>query len=304
MKLSIDFAFDGIEIIRKHPLAVALWGVVLVVIGFATSVLTVLVAGPAIARLQGMEQSPPDDPMAVFGSLGELAPVWLISFIVGMLASAIIQCAVFRSQLQPEARGLGFMRLGGAEIRQVFVTILWALAFLLFYILFIIVFGIIIAVINGVLQGGFIGGLISFVLIVVAFIAFLYVLGRWSLVMAQSYAEQKIDIFGSLKLTKGKGWVLLGGYLLLGLVICAIMFVIYGVLLVLTIGTGSDILSAMRQMSQPDMGSLEILLTPLFIFQTVLSGFLNAGFYAMVNGAALSAYRTLSDKGTKSVEVF
>ncbi|ESQ80081.1 hypothetical protein [Asticcacaulis sp. YBE204] len=305
MKLSIDFAFAGLAIIRKNPVAVLTWGAVALVVSLVTNVITIVLAGSALATLQGYEQSPPSDPMAVFGQIGAMAPALILSIVIGLTVAAVIQCAVFRSQLQPEARGFAYLQLGAAEVRQIFATILWTLAFIGFYILFAVAVGISVGLLSLVTQiNGFLGGLLIFIAGVAAFVGFLYVLSRWSLVMIQSYAEEKIDIFGSFKLTKGNGWTLLGGYLLLGLATIIVMIVVYGVLFGITMGAGGDFMSSIQQMSQPDVTSLSALLTPGFLIQLIVGGLLSGVFYAVMHGAAVSAYQTLTDKKIASASVF
>lgn len=305
MKLSIDFAFAGIEIIKKNPVAVLIWGLVYLLVSVVSSVLMVVMAGSALTALQNYQSAPGSDPTQVFGYMANLAPAYLIIVVLGLVVAAIIQCAVFRSQLQPGEGGLAFLKLGGDELRQIVVGFLWALAFFLFYILFAIGVGLSIALVSIVGQfSPILSGVLIFALAVAGFLLFLYVLSRWSLVMVQSFAEKKIDIFGSFKLTKGQGWKLLGGYVLLGLVMLVIMIIVYSLIFALMIGTSGGWAQAITQMSRPDLSSLSALLTPMYLVQTLVSGLLMGGFYALIYGASAAAYRALSDKGTQSVDVF
>ena len=48
MKLSIDFAFAGFDIIKKHPGAVLLWGVVAMVLGVPIAIGVAVAAVNAI----------------------------------------------------------------------------------------------------------------------------------------------------------------------------------------------------------------------------------------------------------------
>ncbi len=305
MKLSVDFAFAGIEIIKKNPLAVLVWGLVYLVVSVVSSLLIVAVAGPALTALQNYQTAPDADPMQVFGHLGALVPVYLIAGVLGLISSAIIQCAVFRSQLQPGAGGFASLKLGGDEFRQILVGILWALALALFYVLFGIALAISIGLISLIGQvSEIVAGILIFLLVVGGIVAFLYVVSRWSLASVQSFAEKKINIFGSFKLTEGQGWKLLGGYLLLGLVMIVIMIIVYSLVFALVVGTSGGWVQAITQMSRPDMSSVTALLTPIFFAQTIVSSLLMGGFYALIYGASAAAYSALSDKATRSVEVF
>jgi hypothetical protein len=305
MKLSIDFAFAGFDIVKKHPVAVLLWGVAAMVFGLVASVLMVAMAGPAIMALQAQGETPATDPSQVFGQLGAMAPGWLLAMVIGLLSTAIIQCAVFRSQLRPDDGGFAFMKLGGDEVRQIVVTILYFLAFMVFYLLFAIVVGIL-AVTTRLL--GEAGGIAMIFVVIGAFVAFLYIVSRWSLVLVQSYDERKINIFGSLKLTKGAGWTLFFGYFLLGIVMLIAVIVIYGILFGITmgasLGNGADLASAFQKMTQPDMSSVTSLFTVSFIIQTLVSGLLSGIVYALMYGASVSAYQTLTAKNTSKADLF
>ncbi|MFT3995772.1 MAG: hypothetical protein QM667_00070 [Asticcacaulis sp.] len=305
MKLTIDFAFAGAEIIRKHPMAVLSWGVAYLVLSVVTTILTVVLGGEALATLMSYNQNPPSDPLAVFEPMGALAPIWAISCVLSLLVGAIIQCAVYRSQLQPQASGLGFMQLGGAEIRQIFVTILWILAIIVFYILFGIVIGILLAVSGAVSQSSSLaGGLMTFFTIGFAIVAFLYILSRWSLVAIQSFAEGRINIFGSFALTKGNGWILFGGYALLTIIALLVVSLIYAILAAVTMGTGGDIVTAFSQMQRPDLSSVQALFTPAYIVQTLVGAVLSGVFYALFYGASVAAYQALSAKKVDASAVF
>jgi hypothetical protein len=309
MKLSIDFAFAGFDIIRKHPVAVLLWGVAAMVFGLLTTVLMVAMAGPALMALQAQGETPSADPSQVFGRLGAMAPVWLIAIVIGLLSGTIIQCAVFRSQLRPKDGGLGFMKLGGDEVRQAVVSILYFLAFMIFYVLFVLVVSIVIGLLAAITSPlGNASGIIAVILVVVAFVAFFYIMSRWSLVLVQSYDERKINIFGSLKLTKGAGWTLFFGYFLLGIVVIIAAVVIYAILFGATmgasLGSGGDLTSALRQMGQRDMSSVAALFTVSFLIQTLVGGLLSGVAYALMYGASVSAYRTLATKNTSKADLF
>lgn len=305
MKLSIDFAFAGFDIIKKNPVAVLLWGVAAMVFGLLGSVLMVAMAGPAIMALQAHGQTPAADPSQVFGQLGAMAPGWLLAMVIGLLSAAIIQCAVFRSQLRPSEGGFGFMKLGGDEVRQVVVTILYFLALMVFYLLFAIVIGIL-AVMTRLL--GQASGIATVIVVIGAIVAFAYIVSRWSLVLVQSYDEKKINVFGSLKLTKGAGWTLFFGYFLLGLVLIIAMILIYAILFGITmgasLGNGGDLVSAFQKMTQPDMSSVASLFTASFIIQTLVSGLVSGMVYALMYGASVSAYQTLTAKNASKADLF
>lgn len=306
MKLSIDFAFAGFDIIRKNPVAVFLWGVAAMVFGLVASVLMVAMAGPALMAFQSQGSAPPTDPSQVFGQLGALVPAWLIAMAIGLLSGAIIQCGVFRSQLRPNEGGLGFMKLGGDEFRQVAVTIISFLVFMVVYFLFIIAV-LILSLMTRLL--GEAGSSIAMVFVFIGgFVAFLYFLSRWSLVLVQSYDERKINIFGSLKLTKGAGWTLFFGYLLLGIVAIVALILIgaiaVGITMGTTLGSGGDLASAFQKMTQPDMSSIPALFSVSFIIQTLISGLISGVFYAVMYGASVSAYRTLTASSASKAELF
>ncbi|MDC7677343.1 hypothetical protein [Asticcacaulis machinosus] len=305
MKLSIDFAFAGFEIIKKNPVAVLLWGVVYTVVSLVATVLMVLMGGTSLAALQSYEQSPPADPTAVFGQLAAILPSALLAGLIGLVVSAVIQCAVYRTVLQPSAKGFGYMQLGSHELRQVIATILWYLAFFLFYILFLVAAMIPLVLASLVTRAnGVLGGILIFIVAVAAVVAFIYILSRWSLALVQSFDERKINLLGSFKLTKGSGWTLLGGYVLLTIVVIMIAAVVFGVLFGVAMGMGIGFSEAASQIMQPDMSSLTALFTGIYGIQIVISGLLSGIGYALFYGATTAAYQALSTKGTNAADAF
>lgn len=304
MKLTTDFAFKGIDIIKTNPMAVLVWGAVSTGFSVLMSVLMVIIAGPQLAALQNIDESQGAEALMQFGAMG---PVFMIAAIGGLLTTAIVQSAIFRSQFEPDAQGLAFLRFGGDEVRQVIAIVLWFLAFILFYFLFLLALMLFMAIMGFIGSlSSILGGILMVLVSITGLVTFFFILSRWSLAMVQSYAEKKINILGSFKLTKGHGWTLLGGYILLFLVVLVMLIVFYVVIfgLVMAIGLSGDFMTTFQQMAQPDMSSVSGLFTPMFIIQTLLGVAVSGVFSTLAYGATVAAYRTLVPDIKASASVF
>ncbi|MBL1430175.1 MAG: hypothetical protein COA60_001410 [Robiginitomaculum sp.] len=107
------------------------------------------------------------------------------------------------------------------EVRTILVLFVYGLmVFVVPYILlivFMIIGGIIIAVI-GNMVGNIIGGLIMAIGGLAMFPLMIWLAVKLSLSVPMSLDAKKFTMFKSMALTKGRGWALLGSYLIMGVI--------------------------------------------------------------------------------------
>jgi hypothetical protein len=220
-----DVAFEGFRLIGRRPGAVAVWALLNLVLGAVLVGLIWAVLGPDLPTLFSQIAA-----ARTAAGGGAMDPSWAAPFALKMRAiqwivqpfvllfGVVLTCAVYRAMVQPSANGFGYLRFGGDEIRLIALGIVY----------FIMAF---VAVLVLVLLGGFLGALLYFLLAkggqgggwialvaVAAGVALvctsIWVAVRLSLAWPISFAEKRIAIFDSWRLTRGNFWSLLGTYLL------------------------------------------------------------------------------------------
>ena len=136
----------GFSIIRRKPLAVAVWGLVYFAIAVVPMLLVMGTAAPAFldairSAAAGGTPSEPDPAImaAIMGPMMLLQPVIMLSTIA---AQAIVMNAVFRATLEPENDGVFYLRLGSAELWQALVqfTLQILLGFVLAIVIMVVIF--------------------------------------------------------------------------------------------------------------------------------------------------------------------
>lgn len=309
MKLSIDFAFEGFRIVRQHPMVVLAWGIIsLIGNGLALFALMAM-AGPAFQELLQMNGNPAaaQDPQAVFALFNKLLPAYAVVILVSVLLGAIIACAVFRCVFETGKGAFGFLALGVDELRQILLGIVNVL--LIFALEIVTLFA-------AVLVGGLIALVLSliskplavlgvFVGIVIFIWLFCWGLLRLSLNSAQTFAEKKFNVFGSIAVTKGQTFTLLGGF-----IITAIMaMLVYGacMLIFTAIAAGvnhGDITSLpffdQSRMMTPDGMKNPLVIAYFLVIYLLVTPLMMALFY----GAPAAAYKMLRGHSPAVQNVF
>ncbi|MGZ8370646.1 MAG: hypothetical protein ACXWVH_06280, partial [Caulobacteraceae bacterium] len=198
-------AFEGFRTMRRTPLSVGVWTIVLG-LGLA------MIAAAFLFWLakSGMGMRNESTPGEVGSFIGGFLTVWLVGMVVMLLLNAILASAVYRSVLKPSERSFAYLRFGGVEVKMIGIllimmflvgTIYMGGLFGLFALLHAIP-GLGLRILTGVLLGAAILCLLVFVLV------------RLSLVGPRLVATGEIDFVGTLRLTKGRFWPLLGMALL------------------------------------------------------------------------------------------
>lgn len=206
-----DAALEGFRLAGRRPLLMVFWAVaysvaiiVLLFVMFAAiapSLLPLMLKGPG-ALEHGLPHDSPFNPIG-------FAIAFPIFFIAVIVLSAMTITAVYRAILRPKERGFGYLRVGGDEGRQV-------LLMLLVLVVMSLTVGAAVAVVFAATTftpepwkalAGIGGGIVCALLII-------WVATRLSLASAQTFAERRVTLFDSWRLTRGRFWPLLGMWLL------------------------------------------------------------------------------------------
>lgn len=304
MKLSVDFAFEGFRIIRQRPQVILFWGVVALLTYTLNLFILQAVAGTALQDMQVASQA--KDTAAILAAFSKLAPAYAVLIPIGLISNAITACAVFRASSGNPGM-FGGLRLGADEFRQIGVNILFFLIMLGLYIVVIIVGAVIAALLSAVamMMSPAIGTVVMVIVIIGVVGVFLWFIARLSLAPAQSFAERRITMFDSWKLTKGNSLTLVIGYIIAGVMAILVALLCLGIFFAgLAILQGGDLMAVSRIMqSARDFGSIltnPAVLTYVVILNLIVLPLLTA----IVVGAPAAAYRQLSGNKAGMANVF
>jgi hypothetical protein len=302
-----DAAFEGFRVIRNHPGAVLAWVAVYLLIMLVIGGLVLALFGPQIAMMQaysGQNAMPPDMALRFIGSLG-LVFLLAIPFVLAL--AAVFINAVFRPVLRPTDKGLFYLKLGGDEGRLVLLMLCWfalgIAAEIAFVILLIAVGAGASAALSNVqpAMASARSPLIVFGLLILLFCVATWLFVRLSLAAPMTFAEKRVSVFGSWRVTKGKFWSLLGCYLLAW--IFALMIGVLGWVVSVCAGavisgdwTALSTLGGHPQMvmMKNNLSILTHLFTVAAIVQLVLSSLMNAISRIVMYAPLAAAYRDLA----------
>jgi hypothetical protein len=279
----------GFRLIREHPAAVAVWGLLY----FLATALFGLVLRPAAVQAASAGDDPAAAMNAMQGMMGQLLLVNLAYVVLAVMLGTATQRAVLR----PEQGGFFYLRLGLDELRML------GLALLLFVMLYvgILVLGLVlglamgVAVMSGGAGGAFAAAMVVYIAAMLAAVIWFEV--RFSLAFPLTLLRGRIIIGEAWRLSRGRFWTLFLAYfaltLILMLVWAAIMAVTMGPYLSELIRGGVNP-EALRAAVQAQMARQLGPLDAMTILGWALSAFGGALGLALLGGAIATAARELS----------
>lgn len=289
-----DAAFEGFRITRERPLAVAIWVALYVAYQGALLILVMPRVAPFMAVMQQQAQgggSP--DTAAVMNAYQEVAPAYAILLPLALVVNALMQCAVYRSVIRPEDRGLGFIKLSADEFRVLAVQI--ALTLLLGVGVFI---GLVLTTAVGAGVGAAsqpIGVVVGAAMLAAVICAVTLVAVRLSLAPVLTFADRDLRVFESWTATRGLFWPLLGAYVLaffMGLLV-AILVSIVSAMATAAVGwaTGAS--------ATPDLNGFDavLLTSPPVITGVLFQGVISALFSVILFAPAAAVWMRLRGRG-------
>ncbi len=303
MSLSTDFAFEGFRVIRQRPLLILYWGIAALVITGLAQIYLMPQYAPLLDQFTAATKATPQpDPAVLAPIISQLLPFYAIMMVLTLIFNAVINCAVYRA-VNGEARfGLGYLRLGADEARQILVMIAFFFFILMAYIALVLVGsvlgGIIIAGLSALNPGlGAIGGALTFVAITSGLI---WVMVRMSLYSVQTFEDKKFNLLGTWKLTKGQFWGLLAGYFI-AFIMAMLVYLLLGLIYLGAAAVAGQnpmaLLLAMTNAQNP-MPTVELYSHPVMIGFMVLGCLvLTPLMTAIMAGAPAAAYKVLKASG-------
>src|SRR4051812_10561103 len=120
-----DVAFSGIRFVRERPRTVAIWAGAQIVISLVLGAIVAATIGPYIAQMQGLGRQQSTDPTQAMALFSHLLPMYALLLPLGLLINAVVYAAMARAVLRPADEGVGYLRFGGDELRQILLMLLW-----------------------------------------------------------------------------------------------------------------------------------------------------------------------------------
>lgn len=274
-----DAALSGFGVIKRNPLAPAVWGLVQIALVAAPLLLML----PAMIELFGLaahaaqtEQEPEmAQIMAIQSRMMTVSPLSWLGQLVG---TGLIIGAVFRAVLSPGENRWFFMRFSMAEVMLVAVSIVFKILLAV-----AILVGVIIVAIAGVAlyqaseAAGIIAGVVgALVMVGVAVWGGL----RFSLSWPMSFDRKNFLLFESWPLTRGQA----GGLFLMGLLNVILVIVIQSIVFGVVLGVAAALLFG--------VGGLDVTNEAEFFKPETLKGLIPWGIGLMVISGIISGYLT------------
>jgi hypothetical protein len=227
------------RLVRDHPLAVLVWGLIhgaaFVALFFALRPLFLVYADLISAMLAQQVSAAPGKPpdlqvMQPFIARMQAAAGIVFLAEIGMFALLMILfTASQRAVLRPAERSFFFLRVGGDELRLIglafFLAVCLGIAFFIVEMVLIILV-VIIAVASGSPAAT---GLLALIAFCVMMGATIYFQVRFSLAFPLSFVRRNFIIGEAWRLSKGRFWTLFGAYFVLGLVYMLLAAILFGV---------------------------------------------------------------------------
>ncbi len=282
-KLDItDTAFAGFGVIKRNPLAPAVWGLVqlLLVAGPLALMLPAILdlVGVAMAAEQAGAEPEMSDILAIQGQMNLISP---LAMIAGLVARGLLGGAMFRAVLNPGDRKWFFMRLGKAELMLVVTGIVLSIV----GVLALLIAGLVVAIVAVLIgqastEAGVAVGILGALVLLAAG---LWSLLRLSMAFGLSFDRKSFLLFESWPLTRGKVGSLflmaLISVILAGIIEALVFGLLLGGLVAGVFGTGALTLEMLQDPSR--------LMSP-----AVWTGLLPWGLAAMVFGSMAAGYLT------------
>lgn len=284
-----DAAFEGFRVVRRTPMTIVWWS--LFYLAF-TALLFALAGGSFLQMMQAaqaLEGNPNPTQADLAPFMGAYAVIFAVVLPISIVVGSVLYGAANRAVLDPSARRFGFLRLGMDEVRIFVVTLVLTIV--------VVVGLLVLAALAGVVTG-FAGSASTGAGVGVGILAFLAVFAvavffgiRLSLAVPITFAEKRIAIFDSWRLTKGHFWPLLGMGLIA--VVMVIIINILGSLVTLPLTLAFGGINQIAALEGADMATVMRTMAPAIIVYVISTSIVSALQLAVLYSPFAAAYRDI-----------
>lgn len=222
----------GFQIIRRHPIAVLVWGLVTILLSAIPYLIGLAIAGPAAF---GSWQNGDFGAGAMGVMTGASLLADMLGLVFNLIITGVITAAVYRAVMLPDQeKRVAFLRFGATELQIMLLSIL--LGLLAFAAAFVLILAFALplggmAVLAGAGGEPNVGGMAMVLLLLIpimifAVLALIYVFGRLWMAAPMIVADGKLRIFEGWAFTRGYGLQILGMNLLVGLLLVGLYLVV------------------------------------------------------------------------------
>jgi len=289
-ELSIgDAVGSGFGVIRRHPAAVLIWGLLYMAAwgaNFAVVAPTDLAMLAELARNAASHAPTPD-----MSNFGQMQAMDLLLSFVSVFVFTVLSCAVFRTLIHPDQSRFGYLRLGMTELMLFLVIVGGYIAFVVAAVILMIPVAIVVGLLvaRHATAAAVIVGLL---LAVGAVWALGYVALRFCMVGPMMVDDGRLRLSDTWALTKGKAGALFlialclfGMLILLELVVGVAMIIGFSVL-----SGGADPTSWIPALLRQPPAAVLSRLAPIIIIAGVAGIPLNGAFLAIFSAPWARAY--------------
>jgi hypothetical protein len=285
-----DVAFEGFRLTRERPRAVIAWACCYLVFTFGLGIVAQLTLGSQAETLIANFRAATNDQVAAEAAMQKLTPFVFGGLPLYFAFQAVFTCAVYRAVLRPRESRAGFLRLGWDELRMfvlnLILSLLWGA----------VLFGV--AMVTAVAAeaasttapSGMV--LIGDATTLVMISAGVMVLVRLSLAGPMTFAERRLRVFDSWRLTRGSFWRLFGAYLLafmLGVVVLLLMFLVISAI----VGVGVE-LGGGNPLASLNMTSASPAILAVAFVSQAAGAFMLTCFLVVWKAAPAQAYKDIT----------
>jgi hypothetical protein len=217
-------ALAGFGVLRRKPWAPVVWSALYIV---ALAIFVVLLGGAfvtAIGKTATMGDKP--DVGEILSLFGAIFGGYVLLILVFWVIGAVVNMAVVRAVLEPDAAAFAYLRLGAAELWLMAANFVLYILYVLASMAFAIPIGIVAAMTGLVWRDG--APLVSLSLQAVTWVVTIWLWLRFCLIPPMIFADRRFRLFESWKLTRGHVGSLFGVGVILVLASVAVYVVLVG----------------------------------------------------------------------------